>query len=118
MLPWTTSSTGYEADLGVPPPSTPEVGGASNDTHVDCLPQTARRNANMILSHQTIAALISDESLESLLQQVIKANNRGVSASKNISSGPNWSFGQSFFFSATVVTTIGEQQTSPELSNN
>jgi potassium channel subfamily K protein 1 len=38
---------------------------------------------------------------------VVKASNRGVSAARNVSGEPNWSFGQSLFFSSTVVTTIG-----------
>ncbi|XP_043231076.1 potassium channel subfamily K member 6-like [Amphibalanus amphitrite] len=56
---------------------------------------------------------VPEERLDILLQHVIRANNRGVSASKNISSGPNWSFGQSFFFSTTVVTTIGYGHVTP-----
>ncbi|VVC98124.1 unnamed protein product [Leptidea sinapis] len=35
------------------------------------------------------------EDLESLLDVVISASNRGVSGSRNVSGGPNWSFGQS-----------------------
>ncbi|CAH0399935.1 unnamed protein product [Chilo suppressalis] len=49
---------------------------------------------------------VTDEDLETLLDEVIRASNRGVTASKNVSGGPNWSFGQSLFFSSTVVTTI------------
>ena len=36
------------------------------------------------------------------------ANNKGVSSVNNVSGELNWSFGQSLFFSSTVVTTIGE----------
>ncbi|XP_068633855.1 potassium channel subfamily K member 1-like [Battus philenor] len=56
---------------------------------------------------------IVDDDLEALLEEVIKANNRGVSASRNVTSGPNWSFGQSLFFSSTVVTTIGYGHVTP-----
>ena len=49
-----------------------------------------------------------DDDLETLLDEVVRASNRGVSASKNVTGGPNWSFGQSLFFSSTVVTTIGK----------
>lgn len=52
--------------------------------------------------------LLLDSSLEILIQEVIEANNRGVSAARNVSGEPNWSFGQSLFFASTVVTTIGE----------
>lgn len=50
----------------------------------------------------------ADDDLESLLDEVIRANSLGVSASRNVSGNHNWSFGQSLFFSSTVVTTIGE----------
>ncbi|XP_037089633.1 potassium channel subfamily K member 1-like isoform X2 [Pollicipes pollicipes] len=56
---------------------------------------------------------VTESDLEDLITEVVLANNRGVSASKNISSGSNWSFGQSFFFSATVVTTIGYGHVTP-----
>lgn len=46
--------------------------------------------------------------MEELIQEVIKASNRGVSASKNATGGPNWSLGQSLFFSCTLITTIGK----------
>jgi hypothetical protein len=53
---------------------------------------------------------VSDQALEDLISEVVKASNRGVSASRNASGEPNWSFGQSLFFSSTVVTTIGRKK--------
>ncbi|CAL4069364.1 unnamed protein product, partial [Meganyctiphanes norvegica] len=50
---------------------------------------------------------VSDSELEDLIVEIIRANNRGVSAARNVTGEPNWSFGQSFFFSSTIVTTIG-----------
>ena len=51
---------------------------------------------------------VSDAELEQFVVQVIEANNRGVSAARNVSNEPNWSFGQSLFFAGTILTTIGK----------
>ncbi|XP_023224491.1 potassium channel subfamily K member 1-like [Centruroides sculpturatus] len=56
---------------------------------------------------------VKDEELEYLIVTVINANNRGVSAVNNVTMEPNWSFGQSLFFSSTVITTIGYGHVTP-----
>ncbi|CAB3376025.1 Hypothetical predicted protein [Cloeon dipterum] len=56
---------------------------------------------------------VEDEALEELLQLVVAAGNRGVYATRNATGEPNWSFGQSIFFSTTVVTTIGYGHVTP-----
>ena len=52
--------------------------------------------------------------LDDLINAIVEADNRGVtlapmadSSNGNNVSVPSWSFGQSFFFASTVVTTIG-----------
>ena len=52
--------------------------------------------------------IFTDAELEEFVVHIIEANNRGVSAAKNVSSEPNWSFGQSLFFAGTILTTIGK----------
>ncbi|XP_059483070.1 potassium channel subfamily K member 6-like isoform X2 [Neocloeon triangulifer] len=56
---------------------------------------------------------VTDEALEELLQLVVTAGNRGVYATRNATGEPNWSFGQSVFFSTTVITTIGYGHVTP-----
>lgn len=49
---------------------------------------------------------------------VVQATNRGVAVTRNVSSEPNWSFGQSFFFAGTVVTTIGKENVDSDIQIN
>lgn len=56
---------------------------------------------------------VTDAALEELIREVVRANNRGVSAERNATGEPNWSFGQSLFFASTVVTTIGYGHVTP-----
>ena len=55
----------------------------------------------------THAFLLSDAELEEFIAHVIHANNRGVSAARNVTSDPNWTFGPALFFAGTILTTIG-----------
>ncbi|XP_064623627.1 potassium channel subfamily K member 1-like isoform X2 [Lineus longissimus] len=56
---------------------------------------------------------MTDGELEAFIVEIVKASERGVSAIYNVSSEPNWSFGQSIFFAGTVLTTIGYGHTTP-----
>ncbi|XP_013410263.1 potassium channel subfamily K member 1 isoform X2 [Lingula anatina] len=56
---------------------------------------------------------ISDAELERLIVKIVKYSERGVSAVRNATMEPNWSFGQSFFFAGTVLTTIGYGHVAP-----
>lgn len=58
-------------------------------------------------SHQGVKG----QALDSYVAEVVSSSRRGVTlADENV---PNWSLGQSFFFSATVITTIGYGQQTP-----
>ena len=53
-------------------------------------------------------AFAATEELDEFIAAVIHAYKRGVVAIGNSTMEPNWSFGQSLFFAATVITTIGK----------
>ena len=50
---------------------------------------------------------VSREELENLIEDIMY---RGISPRRKDFNNSNWSFGQSFLFTVTVVTTIGEYQ--------
>ncbi|KAK3868059.1 hypothetical protein Pcinc_026535 [Petrolisthes cinctipes] len=77
-----------------------QIEGPIEDAFISVL---KRKRASFLAKHPCV----SDAELEDLIVEIITANNRGVSAARNVSGEPNWSFGQSFFFSSTIVTTIG-----------
>ena len=54
-----------------------------------------------------IKIFLSDDDLEKLIVEIVRANDRGISPLRNFSNEMTWSFGQALFFSSTVVTTIG-----------
>jgi len=67
------------------------------------------KKANFLQNHPCVA----ESDLDDLIDEIIKTNNRGVSIGRNGSAVASWSFGQSFFFSSTVVTTIGYGHQTP-----
>ncbi|KAL1417267.1 hypothetical protein MTO96_027001 [Rhipicephalus appendiculatus] len=56
---------------------------------------------------------VKDEALESFIVEIVRAHENRVSPVKNVTSDPNWSFGHSFFFSSTIITTIGYGNITP-----
>ena len=68
----------------------------------------------LLLSHILyFPSFFAESDLDDLIDEIIKTNNRGVSIGRNRSAVASWSFGQSFFFSSTVVTTIGYGHQTP-----
>lgn len=57
--------------------------------------------------------LHATDDLDEFIEEVIRAYKRGVIAIGNKTMEPNWSFGQSLFFAATVITTIGYGHVTP-----
>ena len=64
-------------------------------------------------------SVILASSLDDLINAIVEADNRGVTLAPmaersggSNTSVPSWSFGQSFFFASTVVTTIGNSHLS------
>lgn len=51
---------------------------------------------------------VSDAELEDFIDAIVKAANGGILATNNVTFSSSWSFGQSFFFVGTFLTTIGE----------
>lgn len=49
-----------------------------------------------------------DGDLEIFLQEVVKASESGILVTNNVTFTSSWSFGQSLFFAATLLTTIGK----------
>ncbi|XP_034253119.1 potassium channel subfamily K member 6-like isoform X1 [Thrips palmi] len=79
-------------------------------------PAEAQLKASLLRARQAFLEkhpCVSDLDLEMLLNEVVWAADRGVSAVNNVTGHPNWSFGQSIFFSSTVVTTIGYGHVTP-----
>ncbi|KAG8193361.1 hypothetical protein JTE90_022989 [Oedothorax gibbosus] len=76
---------------------------------IDIIRDLRNERAKFLSDH----TCLTDDALENFIVKIIAANNRGVSAAGNVSNELNWSFGQSIFFSSTVITTIGYGHVAP-----
>uniref|UniRef100_A0A8C8SWE2 Potassium channel subfamily K member n=1 Tax=Pelusios castaneus TaxID=367368 RepID=A0A8C8SWE2_9SAUR len=56
---------------------------------------------------------LNESALERFLERVLSANRYGVSVLRNRSAASNWDFASAFFFSSTLVTTVGYGYTTP-----
>lgn len=64
---------------------------------------------SFLISHPSVDA----EDLDAYMKTVLEADESGVRIVKNITSLPNWDFGQSFFFAGTILTTLGYGHVAP-----
>ena len=50
---------------------------------------------------------LSNENLNKFIQEISIENGKGISPLRNVTGDQKWTFGESVFFSGTVLTTIG-----------
>ncbi|XP_033112240.1 potassium channel subfamily K member 1-like [Anneissia japonica] len=80
------------------------------EPHEDKLNQDIRKLTQDFLDENSCVNLVS---LENLIEEIIIANDYGVSWKLNVTEFTNWDFWSALFFSTTLLTTIGYGHASP-----
>ncbi|KAF7284288.1 hypothetical protein GWI33_022276 [Rhynchophorus ferrugineus] len=68
---------------------------------------------NYVANFRKMHPNVSEQALDELIVEVVKASKKGISVTINGTNEHNWDFTQSLFFTSCVVTTIGYGQITP-----
>ncbi|KAG0418559.1 hypothetical protein HPB47_004748 [Ixodes persulcatus] len=79
----------------------------------EALPADVERPREQSPALIPLSVPVPDEALERFIVEIVRAHESRVSPVRNVTSDPNWSFGHSFFFSSTIITTIGYGNITP-----